>query len=350
MAEDLGWSCRYFNGDVRFLLIQGRPSFMTDIVQTPDADALRFFASKGLTGGRGVPAWAGEANGARVRRILQITADITRVPLSEITILDLGCGEGAFAIEVALKGARVLALDARTSRMQEGEQIARRLGLDRLRFEQADIRSISVDAHGRFDVIYVLGILYHLDIDDAFTLLKTVYSMCKLFVVIDTSIIEDDAIQVPYAGGICEGLRVREHEDNDPAAVREGRPLASIDNTFSFLFTKRSLIRALRDVGFTSIFECYAPLEPTRPSRRVTFVAVKGVGAGVSTYPWINDKSEEEISSFLRSQEEKHRRAYFLTSPTQIEDPSDMREVRTWGKALVNGLLRPLNLELRRRS
>jgi 2-polyprenyl-3-methyl-5-hydroxy-6-metoxy-1,4-benzoquinol methylase len=73
-----------------------------------------------------------------------------------------------YAIEAALRGTRVLAVDGRTERMCHGAEIAARLGLTNLTFEQNDVRNMSVESHGEFDIVYFLGILYHLNVPECF--------------------------------------------------------------------------------------------------------------------------------------------------------------------------------------
>jgi hypothetical protein len=145
---------------------------------------------------------------------------------------------------------------------------------------------------GTFDVVLMLGILYHLDMPDALDLLGNVHAACAGLLVVDTLVaLEADAEFRGY-----RGQRVREHGDDDPPDIRRARQLKSIDNTFSFRFAKESLVRALKDVGFTSVLECHAPLEPGKAADRATLVARKGEPVRLSTYPWVNGASEEEIA------------------------------------------------------
>ena len=81
--------------------------------------------------------------------------------------------------------------------------------------------------------------------------------------------------------------------------------LRSIDNTFSFRFSRESLLKALHDVGFTSAYECHMPFEPGKAQDRITVVAVKGAPVLLSTYPWVNGKTEAEIERELRPAEEQ---------------------------------------------
>lgn len=79
--------------------------------------------------------------------------------------------------------------------------------------------------------------------------------------------------------------------------------MKSIDNTFSFRFTRESLVRALRDTRFTTVLECHAPLEPGKAGDRITLAALRGEAVRLATYPWVNGKSEEEIARYLNELE-----------------------------------------------
>ncbi len=261
-----------------------------------DAEALALFARKGREGGPGVPQ-AGEANGVKVRRVMQLVRDLARRPFADLRILDLGCGEGVYTIEMGLAGAQVLAIDARRERMDEGAACAARHGLGNVRFAQEDVRRVTRATHGEFDVVLLLGLLYHLDAPLA--VLKSLFDLCANLLVVDTLVsLAPDADSDGYGG-----QRVREHGDDDPAEVRRSRVLKSIDNTFGFRFAKEPLVRALRDVGFTTVLECHAPLEPGKAEDRITLAALKGEPVRLSTYPWVNGKSEEEILSRVNEME-----------------------------------------------
>src|SRR4030042_338272 len=150
-----------------------------------DAEALDLFARKGCEAGPDAPQ-VGQGNGVKVRRIMQITRDLVRRPFPELRILDLGCGEGVYAVEAALRGAEVLALDARTQRMDQGAACAVRHGLSNLRFIQKDVRLATREVLGSFDVVYLLGLLYHLDAPDVFRVLESIFDLCTEMLVVDT--------------------------------------------------------------------------------------------------------------------------------------------------------------------
>ncbi|MDR7419230.1 MAG: class I SAM-dependent methyltransferase [Armatimonadota bacterium] len=267
-------------------------------VRALDADALALFARKGVEAGPGAPQ-IGPANGVKVRRVMQITRDLSARPFDALRILDLGCGEGVYAIEAGLRGAEVVALDARTERMALGAACGARHGLTNVRFVQDDVRRVTRQGYGQFDAVYVLGLLYHLDVPDVFSVLEHVADLCTRLVVIDTLISLEDEREAEWRGQAYRGQRWREHGDDDPPEVRRGRILRSIDNTFGFRFTRESLVRVLRDVGFTSVFECQAPFEPGKAADRITVAAIKGTPVLLSTYPWVNHRTEVEIAHLL---------------------------------------------------
>lgn len=263
-----------------------------------DADALALFARKGREGGPNVPQ-AGLANGVKVRRVMQSIADLAGKPFDRLRILDLGCGEGVYAIEAALHGARVLAVDARRERMDQGAEVARRHGLANVEFVQADARKLSPETHGTFDVVLFLGLLYHMDAPELFSMLENVHGMCDRLLLIDTLVALEADEHCEWKGQRYEGHRWRAHEDDDPPEVRLGRLLRSIDSTFAFRLTPESLHRALHAAGFSSVHGCHVPFEPGKADDRLTLAAVKGSPVRLSTYPWVNDRDEAEIRQAL---------------------------------------------------
>jgi SAM-dependent methyltransferase len=303
-----------------------------------DQETIELFALKGTQSGCGTPQMA-NANGVKVRRVMQLICDFSKKPFDQLRVLDLACGEGVYAIEAALCGAEVRALDARTERMHEGAKAAERLGLKNLCFEQNDIRNVNLDSHGSVDVVLFLGILYHLDQRDIFSVLKNIYEMCNQFIVIDTHIALQSQDRVEYDGRSYEGKHVREHGDNDPDEIRRSRLLASLDNPLSFWFTKESLFRLLDNVGFTSVCECHVPSEPFKPENRITVVATKGKAVRISSYPWVNDKTEDEIERFLADRVDQTSGQGYGSAKYRVKQVAE---------SIVNGALRPFGLKISR--
>ena len=140
--------------------------------------------------------------------------------------------------------------------------------------------------------------LYHLDVPDSFEALEKIYEMTDELLIIDTHIALTTNQSSEYKNKKYNGIKFREHNQSDTDKDKLAKVRASIDNEFSFWFTK-SLVELLHDVGFSSVLECHAPFEPYKAENRVTLVALKGKCRRIFTYPWVNDKSNNEITKII---------------------------------------------------
>lgn len=112
-----------------------------------------------------------------------------------------------------------------------------------------------------------------------------------------------------HAGDAYEGRRHREHADDDPVEVRAARLLKSIDNTFSFRFTRPALVRALLAAGFTSVLEAHAPLESGRAPDRVTLVDLTAWIAELYAEPGLTTMGHNQRSADLARRPRRPARA-----------------------------------------
>ncbi|HEY7909081.1 MAG TPA: class I SAM-dependent methyltransferase, partial [Thermomicrobiales bacterium] len=139
------------------------------------------------------------------RRILQIVSDITNQPFAALRVLDLACLEGAYAIEFALHGATVVGIEGRESNIVKARFAQQALGLDRLTLVQGDVRDLSRQEHGLFDVVLSIGILYHLDAPDVFTFVERIAEVCTHVAIFDTHISTTGDMHVEYGGATYAG-------------------------------------------------------------------------------------------------------------------------------------------------
>ena len=234
----------------------------------------------------------------RLKRIVQVVSDLSRKPISESRILDLGCLDGMFSIEFALHGAETIGVEIREANIKKAIFCKEVLDLQNLNFRQDDVRSITAESYGTFDAIICSGILYHLSAFDAIKLINTMYEMANRLVVIDTHVALEAKEQVLYDGDVYWGNIYHEHSDHDTPEEKARRLLASIDNMTSFWFTRPSLINIFSKAGFSSIYECFAPahLNFGKPGiecyNRCTFVGVKDVTCKLITAPPANSLLE----------------------------------------------------------
>ncbi|MFZ0606591.1 MAG: methyltransferase domain-containing protein [Xanthobacteraceae bacterium] len=263
-----------------------------------DPELRAILDAKGRADGVPVPT---NANAIPVRRILSLAETLARGPLPGATVLDLACQEGCYAIEFALAGAQAVGVEGRDYHVQRARLCAEKAGVSGLiRFDVADIRHVDEKSYGRFDIVLLLGILYHLDALDAVDTLVRLANLTNDLLIIDTHIALSNKSSFEFRGRTYEGTYVREHNDGDSPEQRFARRQASIDNTFAFYFTRVALTRLLVEVGFPIVVEALAPLDVTKPADRATFVAFKRPVRMGRLYPWAAGLSEDEIASAAR--------------------------------------------------
>src|SRR5438874_1963196 len=117
----------------------------------------------------------------KLRRIVQCVFDLAGGSVEGLRILDLACLEGLYAIEFARFAKQVLQLD-------------------NLDFAQDDVRNLSVEKYGRFDVVLCLGLLYHLDASDVFPFIERLSEVCGRICIVDTRITLSPTAEYAYHG------------------------------------------------------------------------------------------------------------------------------------------------------
>jgi magnesium-protoporphyrin O-methyltransferase len=98
-------------------------------------------------------------------------------------VLDAGCGTGAFAIEAARRGARVLAIDLSPSlvdvaRQRADELLGSSAERARIEFDSGDMSDARL---GEFDHVVAMDSLIHYRTPDAVAVLRAMHAVGKLF-------------------------------------------------------------------------------------------------------------------------------------------------------------------------
>jgi hypothetical protein len=233
----------------------------------------------------------------RLRRVVQTIADIEQKPWSQLRILDLGSLEGLFGLEFATHGAQVVAIEGRETNNAIARETARSRNLSTIEFITDDVRNLSLETHGGFDVVLCSGILYHLPGKDGCEFIQSIAEVCKHLAIIDTHVGTLDgrlALSCYWRGHTYVGTGFTEHLPEDDLATKQARAHASLDNPTSFWITKPSLLNLLRDVGFTSVSEVLRPQSFLDFSDRLTFTAIKGTPQTIAVSPELANTLEPD--------------------------------------------------------
>ncbi|MEM6554340.1 MAG: class I SAM-dependent methyltransferase [Pseudomonadota bacterium] len=209
----------------------------------------------------------------------QVLASIPHITkkgdIKEQTVLDLACAEGVHSNEFAKAGAkRVVGLEGRQLYVDRSNFAKDALGLTNVEFVKGDVRHISPDETGTFDIVLFFGILHHLDASDWLPMLKSLRAVTNDTMVLYTHTSEEGCLN-KFAYKLSDelvtddgyhGRFYREHPDDADEATRIRRNRNSLDNTFSFWPREDDLIRGLRDAGFDHISRQMWPNPFGRPS------------------------------------------------------------------------------------
>ncbi len=167
-------------------------------------------------------------------------------------MLDLGAGPGKFALDAVQLGWEVTAVDARTVRTPnpEKEKDRNRAELIRsVRWVEADVREFPIRS-GEYDLICILGLLHHFEVDDQIKLLRRCSDTLTLMTVrIAPEIVDTDG---PYEGWY-------RREQGETREERDQIFMASWGNEVSFWHTEQSLLRLVRDCGYSNVMPVRPP-------------------------------------------------------------------------------------------
>lgn len=183
------------------------------------------------------------------------------------SIVDLGCLEGGFATEFARLGLNSTGIDVRESNIANAEFIRSRTGLRNLRFIRDD--AWNVGAYGPFDLVFCVGLHYH--IDDQHRFLQAMAKACRKAIFIDTHVApefdHEPAVARHHLGPLTmhEGLPGRWYHEHDLDAGADKSKLETLkwsswENHRSFWPTRGALVRSMRDAGFSIVMEDYDQL------------------------------------------------------------------------------------------
>jgi len=111
--------------------------------------------------------------------------------------IDIACHQGWFSTQLLEWGADdVLAVDARAEHIADVELIRDALHLSKLRTLQSDVHAIEPATLGKFDLVLMLGLIYHLE--NPIGALRQAFALTRHMCVIETQVVPGMTGMVDY--------------------------------------------------------------------------------------------------------------------------------------------------------
>ena len=193
--------------------------------------------------------------------------------------IDIACHEGWFAHRLLDWGAReVVAVDIRDVNVRRACLVRDHFGVpaDRLQVNQADVYDLSADALGQFDVVLMLGLIYHLE--NPIGAIRIARALTRGVCVVESQLTRQDA-PIRTGWGITDefteeraGWAAR-HEDPEE---QEHQPLAAYGGVISLIPNEAAVVQAMRVAGFQRVER----LEPAPSHNRQYRERDRGVFVG----------------------------------------------------------------------
>jgi SAM-dependent methyltransferase len=247
-----------------------------------------------------------DGNLVRLRRIVQLVSDLALAPIKELRVLDLGAFEGLFAVELARRGASVVAVEGRKASLEKMRVAKDGHELDNLELYLGDVRDLTPETFGRFDVVLCLGLLYHLDAPSVFRLLETMKTVSTRFVLLETNTASWPREPVRHDERTYWGITMEEPLDSPDHS--QDQLWAALGNPQSFHPTEASLLNALHQVGYSSVFRSLLPPGEERTSHRALYVCYTTDREEILSMPTFNRQEWHRADELPVPFEERLRR------------------------------------------
>ena len=134
--------------------------------------------------------------------------------MGELLCLDLACHEGYFALQLALHGCReVLGIDAREENVARATLMRDLYALENLAFKRGNVLELTAAGIGQFDIVLMLGLLYHTP--DIVGVLRLARALSKGICLIETQLAPESDAELEWGARSWFGLDL-------PCAVAPG--------------------------------------------------------------------------------------------------------------------------------
>jgi hypothetical protein len=170
--------------------------------------------------------------------------------------IDIACHEGWFAHRLLEWGAdEVVGVDIRELNVRRARLLRDHYDLDptRLRFEEASVYDLDPDVLGQFDVVLVLGLIYHLE--NPVGALRVARSLCRGVCVVESQLTQHDAT-IRHGWGITDEFLEEPASwasKYEPLHEQETQPLAAHGGVISLIPNRAALLQAMDAAGFAGV-------------------------------------------------------------------------------------------------
>lgn len=193
--------------------------------------------------------------------------------------LDIACHEGWFSHRLLEWGAsEVVAVDIRDVNVRRAELFRDHSGIDagRLQVRQGDVYSLDPGELGRFDVVLLLGLIYHLE--NPIAAIRVARDLCDGVCILETQLTRSPK-KLKTGNGVYG-----QFEDEaavwvarfEPPHEQATQPLASIGGVISLIPNEAAVVQAMQVAGFTRVER----LQPAKHHNKQYRQADRGVFAG----------------------------------------------------------------------
>jgi hypothetical protein len=179
--------------------------------------------------------------------------------IKDCSALEIGCSSWVTLRPLIELGIDYFGVDIRKSNIEKSRQFFGSSLPSNVRYDVRAGQDVTPERDGMFDIVFVLGLIYHLDIRDTYQILDSARRMRLGGVAVDSPVWPSERTKVHYYqvdGNIYSGYTTHELEDLSPAEM-ETMGHASYGSTQypSFHFDQKCLRRFLNNLGFPAVTE-----------------------------------------------------------------------------------------------
>lgn len=189
---------------------------------------------------------------------------------SEATAIDIACSEGWFSHRLLDWGAQqVVGVDVRDVNVRRARLIQEHyeIAADRLSFEVADAMDLTPQTTGVFDLVLMVGLIYHLE--NPIGALRVARSLTRGACIVESQLTAQQAAITSGVGVTDQFEELEASWGTKVEPAQEDHPIASYGGVVSFVPNLAALMQAMEAVGFRGVRRI-----PASPGQNAQYVGV----------------------------------------------------------------------------